>query len=207
MFVLSLCDKTGNAVRPWAEAGYECWIVDLQHPPGVGPLLDNVRRVGADIIRWCPPARPIDFVFAWPPCDDLAVSGARWFRAKGLDALADSLHVVAACDRICEASGAPYLIENPVSTLSTYWRKPDHLFDPSEYAGYLSDPSPEAYTKRTCLWVGGGFVMPDPKPVSAVLGSKTLSYSPGPDRKNLRSATPNGFARAVFGANSVGVAV
>lgn len=30
--VLSLYDLTGEAVRPWAEHGYECHIFDIQHP-------------------------------------------------------------------------------------------------------------------------------------------------------------------------------
>jgi len=201
--VLSLCDRTGNAVRPWwAEAGYECWTVDLRHPPGMGTLEDGIRRIGADVTRWCMPPRPFAFVFAWPPCTDLAVSGARWFKHKGLDALADALRVVAACVRICEASGAPYLLENPVSTLATYWRKPDHMFDPCDYAGYLDDPAPEAYTKRTCLWTGGGFVMPEPRRVEPVLGSRMHSLPPSPDRADLRATTPLGFARAVFAANA-----
>ena len=200
MIVLSLCDWTGVAVRPWAEAGYECWIVDTQHRAGVGPLRDGVRKVGADVTRWIPPV-PVRFAMAWPPCDHLTISGARWFKGKGLDSLADSLRVVAACARICEATGAPYLIENPVGTLSTYWRQPDFKFDPCEYAGYLEDPSGEAYTKKTCLWTGGGFRMPPKRPVPPSLGSKTLTYGPGPNRKNLRSATPGGFARAVFLAN------
>lgn len=96
----------------------------------------------------------------------------------------------------------PYLIENPVGTLSTYWRAPDHKFDPCEYAGYLEEPGAEADTKRTCLWTGGGFRMPPPRPVPPSLGSKTLSYGPGPDGKNFRAATPGGFARAVFLANA-----
>lgn len=33
-FVLSLFDYTGTMVRPWAEAGYPCIIVDIQHPEG-----------------------------------------------------------------------------------------------------------------------------------------------------------------------------
>jgi hypothetical protein len=200
--VLSLCDYSGNAVRNWAEVGYECWTVDIRHPAGKGEPVGGVRTVGADLLKWCPPLnRKIDFVFAFPPCTHLATSGARWLKGKGLDALADSLRLVAACARICEASGAPYLIENPVSTLSTYWRKPDHRFDPCDFAGYLSDPAPEAYRKKTCLWVGGGYCHPPTKRVDPVLGSKTLSFSPSEDRGNLRSVTPMGFARAVFDTN------
>jgi hypothetical protein len=32
--VLSLCDRTGNMVRPWAEAGFECFCADLHPSPG-----------------------------------------------------------------------------------------------------------------------------------------------------------------------------
>jgi hypothetical protein len=30
--VISLYDVTGKMVEPWLDAGFECWIVDLQHP-------------------------------------------------------------------------------------------------------------------------------------------------------------------------------
>ena len=29
--VLSLYDYTGVAVKPWAEAGYQCYCFDIQH--------------------------------------------------------------------------------------------------------------------------------------------------------------------------------
>lgn len=200
--VLSLCDLTGVAVAPWAAMGFECWTVDMQHPKG-RERDGLVQRVGADVLKFCPPLnRQIAFVFAFPPCTHFAVSGARWFKGKGLDLLADSIRIVAACARICEASGAPYLIENPVGTLATYWRKFDYSFDPCDYAGYLEDSTPEAYTKKTCLWTGGGFVMPPPKRVDPVLGSKMAKIPPSAERANLRSVTPVGFSRAVFASHS-----
>ena len=30
--VLSLYDYTGEALKPWAEAGYTCYAFDIQHP-------------------------------------------------------------------------------------------------------------------------------------------------------------------------------
>lgn len=92
---------------------------------------------------------------------------------------------------------APYLIENPVSTVATYWRKPDHQFDPCDYGGYL-DPAGDYYTKKTCLWTGNGFVMPPPKRVEPTEGSRLPATH---DRAGVRSATPCGFAQAVFEAN------
>ena len=102
--------------------------------------------------------------------------------------------------RLAEWTGAPYLIENPVSTVSTYWRAPDHTFDPCDYGGYLIPPG-DAYTKKTCLWTGNGFVMPEPKRVRPTEGSRMHRLPPSEERANARSATPKGFARAVFLAN------
>ena len=32
MKAVSLFDLTGNILKPWAEAGYECYALDIQHP-------------------------------------------------------------------------------------------------------------------------------------------------------------------------------
>lgn len=105
----------------------------------------------------------------------------------------------------CEASGAPYMIENPVSTISTYWRKPDHTYSPWEYSGYSSTPMDDNYTKKTCLWVGGGFVMP-PKHADAALpppDDRIHKASGGKNQAYVRSVTPKSFGRAVFLYNAV----
>jgi hypothetical protein len=197
--VISLFDYTGNMVAPWAEAGFLCYCVDLQHPAGE-IRHGNIIQVRADIREWLPPYAPVKILFAFPPCTHVAVSGSRWFQDKGLGTLIDSLELFEAAVRIAEWTKAPYLIENPVSTVSTYWRKPDYLFDPCDYGGYL-DPPQDAYTKKTCLWTGNGFVMPEPKRIFPVEGSRMNRLPPSADRANLRSVTPKGFARAVFEAN------
>ena len=74
----------------------------------------------ADLTRpWlCPVDRErIAFVSAFPPCDHLAVSGARWFKGKGLRRLAVSVEMFATAAEFCEWAGAPYMIENPVSNI------------------------------------------------------------------------------------------
>ena len=196
MIALSFFDYSGVMMRPWAEAGYECWCLDILH--------EELRAewVGGGDVIFCPwDAREgfetfaqISFVAFFPPCDHLAVSGARWFQGKGLRKLAESIELFAIAAEIAEKLGAPYLIENPVSTISTYWRKPDYTFDPCDYG----DP----YTKKTCLWTGNGFVMPPKNPIEPTDGSKMHKLPPGPERKQIRSQTPEGFARAVFEANA-----
>src|SRR5690242_17181826 len=103
--VLSLCDRTGNMVRPWARAGYECWCVDLQHNSEYEDGM--IRFIGADVRRFLPPKNTA-IVFAFPPCTNLAVSGARWFREKRLYGLADGMEIVARCAAICEWSESPW---------------------------------------------------------------------------------------------------
>ena len=199
--VLSLCDRTGVMVQPWLDAGYECWIVDAQHPEGEHRD-GNLVRVGADVTAWLPPRSDYRITFAFPPCTNLAVSGAAWFKSKGLAGLAAGIEVVEACRRIAEWTDAPWCLENPVGTLSTYWREPDHAFDPCDFGGYLT-PAGDEYTKRTHLWTGGGFVMPAPRRVHPRFGSLMHTYGPSPDRGDKRSVTPGGFARAVFEANEL----
>lgn len=193
MIVISCFDYSTNMVKPWAAAGFTCYCVDTQHPTGE-TREGNIIRVGADMREWLPPRGRIAFAAFAPPCTDVAVSGARWFKDKGLGALIGALELFDVSVRLAEWTEAPYVIENPVSTVSTYWRPPDHTFDPADYG----DP----WTKKTCLWVGGGFVMPPKRRVAATMGSKMHLMPPSPDRANLRSETPMGFVNAVFEANA-----
>lgn len=204
-FVLSLFDLTGAMVKPWVAAGYQAVIVDIQHPPGITEGDDGITRIGADLRNgWTPPRAMVGntaFVSAFPPCDHLAVSGARWFKGKGLRALAQSIDLFATAAELCEWLGAPYLIENPVSTIASYWRKPDAIFHPHQFT--LLEPD-DNYTKTTCLWIGHGLNLPPPcKDFSLPPPDNRIHRcAPSAERKNFRSVTPAGFARAVFNANS-----
>jgi hypothetical protein len=97
----------------------------------------------------------------------------------------------------CEWSGAPYLIENPISNISSHWRKPDHYTHPHYFTKMWADDN---YTKKTSLWVGGGFVMPEVAKDDSLPAPDDRIHKcpPGPQRAGIRSATPRGFAEAVF---------
>ena len=213
--VISLCDLTGNFTKPWQEAGYDVILVDPQHGESSTTRLDNgakVTRLALTVeqamgyLSVVFQQREIAFVAGWPVCTDMAVSGARWFESKrAADPHFQTKAVMLAeqCRTIGRLSGAPYLVENPVSILSSVFGKPDHTFNPSDFTGHEAGDN---YTKRTCLWVGNGFVMPEPKR-DETLGApdnRIHFASPGPERANFRSATPMGFARAVFLANQNG---
>lgn len=199
LHVLSLCDRTGNMVRPWAEAGHVCIAVDHAHE---GVSVEDVGDgtivyVEADVNDYDAPDVDYAAAFAFPPCTDLAVSGARWFQEKGLSALSEAIGNVAACQELFAGLDCPWMLENPKSTLSTHWRKPDHRFNPFEYTGYTSRD--ESYSKETWLWTGNGFRMPVPLGVDeSEADDRIHTMSPGEDRSEKRSETPMGFARAVF---------
>jgi hypothetical protein len=221
--VVSLCDYTGIMVNPWLDAGYTCILVDPQHPEGI-TRNGNLIKIGAkvedclDILSEVILSGRVKIVFGFPVCTDLAVSGAAHFNNKLLKDKhfqTKAMQLVHECRMIGELSGSPWFIENPISAISSAWRKPDHYFHPFEYGGYLpeGDEHPEypeyiapqdAYPKRTCLWVGNKFVMPEKKVVYCKPGYSDQYNKMGgksSKTKNIRSATPRGFAKAVFEAN------
>lgn len=199
-----LCDVTGNMARPWAEAGYTCYCVDIQHPIRIPRSEGNIHFVWGDVRSWCPP-EPMNIIFVagFPPCTHVTRSGAQDWLLKGHYLLSDSLQLWSSCMQLGAWSGARYCVENPIGAISSHMREPDFTFDPCDYAGYLpkAQQRKEAYTKNTCLWVGNGFIMPTPRRVEPVRGSALWKLGPSEERAYLRSTTPMGFARAVFEAN------
>lgn len=216
MIVYSLFDGSGLMVEPWAAAGHTCYCFNadtadhgqyemrVEHP--------NIHYVNCWIETTFNPVASHglpapDIVFSFPSCTKLAASGAKHDRDPA-DVAAD-IALAKVAGRLACKWGAPWMVENPVGALCTKWRKPDHYFNPFEYGGYLTGdevqfhpkmPPKDAYTKRTGIWCGNEFVMPEKCPVEhtgCFWGWKYLGGS-SPRTKQLRSLTPRGFARAVF---------
>jgi hypothetical protein len=229
--VISLYDYTGVAVIPWAEAGHTCYCYDIQHDDTRVDHFESggsIHYVYADLydietnvlLHEEHLNEGVVFAMAFPVCTDLAVSGAAWFKSKAEkdpEFQKKAVQNARRCSQMFRSWCVPFYIENPVSVLATQWRQPDYRFHPYEYGGYIKAgqevhplypeyiaPS-DAYSKRTCLWAGGGFIMPEKKPVAcenfgnstqhAKLGGKSMKT------KNIRSATPRGFAEAIYQAN------
>ena len=221
--IICLCDITGIFGKDFADAGFKVILVDPQHEVtrfhgNYYKIADTVEGSINKIISYCK-GKDVKFLASFPPCTDLAVSGAAHFESKRLKDphfQAKAFQVVTQCAMLGEFFQVPYFVENPVSVLSSMWRKPDFSFHPYEYGGYLpeDDIHPEypdyilprdSYAKKTCLWTGGGFSMPIKKPVN-LTGSKGQGQSDAHNKlggkslktKNIRSATPRGFSKAVF---------
>lgn len=214
-----LCDLSGVMARPWAENGYICICVDTQHSiraTRVGKHKverfeggGEIHFVHGDARSWTPvhfcndffKVYKICFVACFPVCTNLSGSGAQDYSnkkgrpLKAIPALMDGLTLFNACEAVASWSGAPFLLENPVGTIPHYHRKPDYYFHPWNFG--------DLYQKKTCLWTGNGFVMPEFDYITKPEGVKQKIWlaSPGANRQNERSETPEGFARAVYEFN------
>ena len=199
-------DQTDHSGAHRIDDGHHRMNVDLREPQAIPIILERLELWGM-----APPALVISFA----PCTDLSVAGARHFAAKRHH----DPHFQEKATRMAQLAGdfgCAYVVENPVSVLSTTWRKPDMRCDPCDFAGYLAEgeavhpefpniiPAQDRYMKKTCLWYGAGFVPPrmDWRPPHTMvnpgwqkLGGKSART------KYIRSLTPRGMSRAIYEAN------
>lgn len=212
--MFSLCDITGKMAMPWVEAGYIAVLVDPQHekyaPQHSKIWFDgNYLRISCFLIDCISflgqlsKHNQVVFVSGFPPCTDVAVSGAAHFAkkaAKDKHFQSKAALIAEQCRTIGLMTGAPYFFENPVSVFSSIFGAPQYTFHPYYYTAYCKEDN---YTKKTCLWTGNGFKMPEPQMDNTLSAPDDRIHKapPGPDRANFRSATPMGFAKAVFNAN------
>lgn len=222
--VVCLYEESGFSADEWAVNGYDVYCYDILHKERREQTVGKGRKIFVPWDATDPAQRDAltarhvgntAIVLAFPPCTDLAVCGAAWFSAKRAanpNYRAEAMSLVYAARDIGEALECPYAIENPVSVIASEWRKPDCVFNPYEYGGYLpeDDTHPlypdyieprDAYPKKTCYWTGGGFVMPPKKPVAVQAGySKQHKLLGGKSErtKRIRSASPRGVNRAIY---------
>lgn len=180
MKVLVACEESQAVTIEFRKLGHEAYSCDIIDCSGgypewhlkqdVIPLLKN---------SW-------DLIIAFPPCTDIAVSGARHFEAKRKDGRQQKSidffmeFTKAKCDKIA--------IENPIGIMSTLWRKPDQIIQPWEFG--------HGETKATCLWLKG---LPLLIPTNIVDGREQRIWKlpPTADRAKLRSKTYPGIAKAM----------
>ena len=180
MRVLVACEESQRVTIELRKLGHDAYSCDIIEPSGGYPqwhIQDNVlNHLDED---W-------DMMIAFPPCTHLAVSGARWFKQKRADG-----RLQKAIDFFMRIANAPIpkiAIENPVSIMSTVWRKPDQIIQPWQFG--------HGETKATCLWLKK---LPLLKATSIVEGreQKIWKMHPGIERAKLRSKTYPGIAKAM----------
>ena len=202
MKILVACEESQAVTKELRRLGneaYSCDIIECScgHPEwhikcDVLPLLngdcefntmDGERHAISG--RW-------DMIIAFPPCTDLAVSGARHFAKKRADGRQQASidffmkFANAHCDRIA--------IENPVGIMSTHFRKPDQIINPWQFG------HPE--TKKTCLWIKNLQPLEETENVYAYMmtlpeKARSRIHWMGSGHAKERSKTYPGIARAM----------
>ncbi len=176
MKVLIACEESGIVREAFKALGHDAWSCDFVKTAIPG------QHINENVLNhlkggW-------DLMIAHPPCTHLAVSGARWFKYKGVEqhnalSFVQSL-MDAPIDKIC--------IENPISIISTKIRKPNQIIQPWMFG--------HGETKATCLWLKG---LSKLKPTDIVDGREARIHKmpPSKDRAKLRSRTYPGIAQAM----------
>ena len=179
MKVLIACEYSGIIREEFNKLNHDAWSCDLLETEIPGKhIIGDVRKVILSK-HW-------DLMIAHPPCTHLSVSGARWFKEKQKDGRQQKaidffmFFTLTRIKKVC--------IENPISIMSTRYRKPNQIIQPYQFG--------HGETKSTCLWLEG---LPLLKPTNIVEGREQRIWKmpPGKDRAKLRSKTYLGIAKAM----------
>lgn len=184
MRVLVACEYSGTVRDAFTKLGHYAMSCDLLDSDTAGP---HHKGDVFDVIDgdW-------DLMVAHPPCTHLAVSGAAWFKYKQQEQkeALDFVSKLMWCKipRIC--------IENPVSIISTRFRKPEQIIQPWMFG--------HTVRKTTCLWLTNlPKLVPTTNLEAEVLVLPKAQQNPlhwlppSADRGKLRSKTYQGIADAM----------
>ncbi len=179
MKILIACEESQAVTIEFRRLGCEAYSCDLVDCSGNHPewhLKQDVRLLLHN--EW-------DLIVAFPPCTDLASSGARWFKEKRENGKQQkSIDFFMSFTKL----NCRWAIENPIGIMSTYYRKPDQIIQPWQYG--------HGETKATCLWLNN---LPKLTPTDIVDGreQKIWRMAPSKNRAKLRSKTYKGIAQAM----------
>lgn len=178
MRILIACEFSGTVRDAFSKVGHDAWSCDLLPTDKPG------QHYQGDIFEFIHSQLGFDMMIAHPPCTHLAVSGARWFKEKQKEQTEALLFV----EKLCAVNIPMVCIENPISILSSRWRKPDQIIQPWQFG--------HGETKATCLWLKG---LPKLEPTNIVEGRENRIHRmpPSPERWKERSKTYQGIADAM----------
>lgn len=188
--VLIVCEESQTVAKAFRCLGIPAISCDILEASGGHPEW-HIQGDVTELLK-----QEWDLVIAFPPCTDLAVSGARHFKAKQADGRQQAS--IEFFMQFTDVNAPHWCVENPVGIMSTHYRKPDQIIQPWQFG----DP----YQKTTCLWTKG---LPQLQHTSIVEpgafspygdGNKMatwISNAPPKERKRIRSKTFQGIADAM----------
>jgi len=176
MRVLIACEFSGVVRDAFTRQGHDAWSCDILPTESIG------QHIQGDVLGvldegW-------DMMIAHPPCTHLAVSGARWFKYKKKEQEKAIIFIY----KLLNSKIQKIALENPISILSSKYRKPDQIIQPWQFG--------HGETKSTCLWLKN---LPLLIPTKVVSGRENRIHKmpPSEDRWKNRSRTYFGIAQAM----------
>lgn len=181
MKVLVGCEFSGIVRDAFIRAGHDAMSCDLLPTESPGPHYEGDLF---EVIDY-----PWDLAIFHPECTHTAVSGARHFAAKRTDGRQQSgisfiMRLVRRSTHIPRVA-----IEQPISILSSHWRKPDQIIQPWQYG--------HGETKSICLWLIGELSRLQPTNIVEGREARIHRMPPGPNRWKDRSRFYPGIADAM----------
>jgi hypothetical protein len=176
--ILVACEFSGRVRDACSKQGHEAMSCDWLPTEQPGFHYQGDIR---DVLDY-----PWDMMIAHPPCTNLAVSGARYFEEKRMKG---AVQQGASFVMMLAKRDIPMIaIENPISLLSSVWRKPDQIIQPWMFG--------HGETKATCLWLKN---LPKLEPTNIVEGRENNVWKmpPSENRWKERSRTYQGIADAM----------
>lgn len=188
MRILLACEESQAVTIELRRLGHEAYSCDIEPCSGGHPEW----HLQQDVIpllkqKW-------DMIIAFPPCTDLAVSGAAWFEQKRKDGRQQKS--IDFFMQFANAHCRKIAIENPIGIMSTIYRKPDQIIHPWMFG--------HEEQKATCLWLKNIPKLTETNNVKQSMlllprnKRERLHYlPPSEDRAKLRSKTYPGIAKAM----------
>jgi hypothetical protein len=135
--ILIACEESQAVTKAFRKLGYEAFSCDLLPCSGGHPEWHYQEDI-FEVIKngW-------DLMIAFPPCTDLAVSGARHFERKIADG-SQQKSIEFFMD-IINADVEKIAVENPIGIMSGKYRKPNQIIQPWMFG--------DKAQKSTCLWL------------------------------------------------------
>lgn len=181
MNVIVAGEESGVERDAFARLGHNAWSCDLKPSRRPGQHYQGSWRE----IQW----ESFDLGIMHPECTHLAVSGARWFPEKR----ADGRQQAAIAEFLYLANAPVYAscTEQPVSIMSSLYRKPDQVIQPWQFGRWE--------TKALCYWLRN---LPPLVPLYRTLAearealglshdakpeARVHKMAPGPKRAEMRS--------------------
>lgn len=188
------CEESGAVRNAFRELGHDAWSCDLLECSDESEFHYQMDIFDAiKLQKW-------DLAIFHPPCQYIAVSGARWMynkdgsvnqeRKKNQDLALDFVQKLMDVD-------IPHIaIENPISVISSKIRKPDQIIQPWMF-GHPEKKSTSLWLKNLPLLIPTNDVSEEMKSLPKSQTDKIHYMSPGPERAKLRSKTYSGVAKAI----------